>query len=1349
MTEVSDLRKALRFARQGGGAFPTLGSIKQGVALAQKNLLAAVAPQGEVNVLGERVRLDYEKFDFRKYKDRVSFKEKYFEKEAPGSGKLLEAAKVFAKLFAAAGAFEVGAPLPPCDAKERALLEEGLENRFESLRLDVLKERNQFGDTVPVREKIDHLQRIGSLLERLDDPTLTCINYGPDGKQATPPINLDLEDEERMKRLLRTFAFLVLQGVHRIPGQDKGINAAGIVKTLEKRIITEDEMTGYVEAFNAAGKKLPSIITDVLSTTKTQPGLLEKMVATEHKALYEAILALVRGSPEWKGEFKEAFDTMVDQDEATNKGYKDRIVGVVNFLLLQFQETVKKYNEALAEADACRAKQADMAQAIKEANDAISGLTEENESLRAQIEEKKAALAASEADGVEKDAQLLTLQASLTAADARCEDQVAGLTRQIEQLTAQSGAAEAAAAAATQTAEDAKASIEEKTATIAGLQEALGRAEARAAAAEAQLQGLREQLATKERENATLTARVGELEKSLDDCNAEKETLTRENTQITGEIADVQAELATLRSGASGSAEVLADQAGKIAGLEATLAALNAAKAEINEEKGEVTKRADALQEELESTKTLLENAQEAETNLRAEMAALTETTEASVAAADARASGAEAAKAIAEGQVDGLQAQIDEQKVLIESQTAALAQANADLDAARAEVTQTNIEKGKLETQITTLTADLERAKEDCNEQKSTIVENLMRKLKEAERNLELVNIRLAKADETKKKAEVAAAEAAAEIERLEAAAAEAARRAAEERERIKREGDSEAAAASGAAAAALSASRSNYEKLLYQLKDLSQRIIEDKEIPEDGTLIPEVGTSFKDIYTKVQSLKKQPGIGTAETCGKETAEAKRVAERLRCLFTYYVNVFLHMFFFNKSKLAEGQAAYQFYSDLIGMDISRAQGELANKFEQREQATIYHGIKDLDRFPDPDMKLSELLNTIYPYIEGTEAFIYDTRPKDSGLYIIQAMNDEKQAPVLSMRRTIFEKIYQKLEAKKTDLSMHAKTIIGSVVEKEKIGRNPGSGEPNIFIVSQFDRETLNPALIFIKNDGDQDILMDNGTAFNFMIDTQTVTPRASFPVGDRGYTSYLEKGDFLLYEQLLGLFIVLCQKYIVTMEGTVKSTCPPPPGLLNPLDTYRQLQQKRDSVPARLGSASASPRAARGWSQLRETRRIAATEGVEGLARDTENTLLTIQYIEEAAAKGQAEFDAYLVQLANEQSNGYFKNSKIREAIQRIASQKRYALSKRVQDRLRTAIALEQLGNISFRLNEGTAIERIREAADVGQSDFEAYVQALGSDREGRWETNLPVTSLIQKIRSDKGWAKPAGAFV
>lgn len=1172
MTEVSDLRKALRFARQGGGAFPTLGSIKQGVALAQKNLLAAVAPQGEVNVLGERVRLDYEKFDFRKYKDRVSFKEKYFEKEAPGSGKLLEAAKVFAKLFAAAGAFEVGAPLPPCDAKERALLEEGLENRFESLRLDVLKERNQFGDTVPVREKIDHLQRIGSLLERLDDPTLTCINYGPDGKQATPPINLDLEDEERMKRLLRTFAFLVLQGVHRIPGQDKGINAAGIVKTLEKRIITEDEMAGYVEAFNAAGKKLPSIITDVLSTTKTQPGLLEKMVATEHKALYEAILALVRGSEEWRkgGEFREAFDTMVNQDEAANKGYKDRIVGLVSFLLLQFQETVKKYNEALTEVEACRATQEEMAQAIKEANDAIRGLTEENERLRAQIEEKKAALKASQDDGVEKDAQLLTLQASLTAADARCEDQVAGLTRQIEQLTARSGTAEAAAAAATQAAEAAKDSIEEKTATIAGLQEELGRAEARAAAAEAQLQGLQEQLASKERENATLTSRVTELERGLAECNAEKETLTRENTQITGEIADVKAELVTLRSGASGSTEALADQAGKIAGLEATLAALQAAQGYIDKEKTEANKRATALQEELDSTKTLLENAEEAQSRLRAEMAALKETTEGEVAAADARASGAEAAQAIAEGQVNGLQAKIEGQRALIDNQTASLAEANADLHAARAEVTTIKTEKGELETQIKNLTANLKRAEEDCNEQKSTIVENLMRKLKEAERNLEIVNIRLAKADETKQKAEENAAEAAAEIERLEAAAAEAARRAAEERERLEREGASEAAAASGAAAAALSASRSNYEKLLYQLKDLSQRIIEDKEIPEDGTLIPEVGTSFRDIYTKVQSLKKQPGLGTAETCGKETVEAKRVAERLRCLFTYYVNVFLHMFFFSHSKLEEGKEAYQFLSDLIGIDISRNPGEIESDWDTRKKSTIFYGIKEIQNYNDTqtDLKISEILTAIYPYIEGTEAFIYDTKAKAPGLYVLQAMNDEKQAPVLKNRRAIFEQIYNILKNKKTELSRNAKNIIGDTVGREKIGRNPGSGEPNVFIVSQFDKEISNPGIIYVRNDNDKRSLEQNGTAFNFMIDTQSVSPRDPFPIGGRGYTSFLQEDDFLLYEQLLALFIVLSQKYIKSMEGTIKTTCPPPPGLLDPMQTFDTLISKKIEAP-------------------------------------------------------------------------------------------------------------------------------------------------------------------------------------
>lgn len=1136
MNRVSELQKAMRLARQGGGAFSVMpAGMKAGVSgavqaarqtLTRKGLTQASSTKGEVIVLGERVRVNEEGFDPRRYKDVVSLSEKYFPEEPKDSPILAEAAQLFQKLFGPVVEFDEENPHPPCDAAERKLLEQAIQNRFDSLRLDVIRERNEQGDTASVRQKLDHIQRIVSFLDKLNDPELTCAEYDEYGNVVQAPITIDAADEERFKALLRTFIFLVLQGVYRVPGQDKGIDTNGFLKQLEERTIGPDELEEYLKDFQETGtgvdRVLPSTVADVLYTTQMSPGILNRMVAAELNRLYQDIKQgilssidqqltaaasetepLVRSRKESiLNEMKTTLLEFFNELEVMYPDSKSRIQNLTLFLVEQYKQGLDRAKEAERLQQECEEKGRTAAEELARLQTNLDGVVAEAAGITARLAAAEAAKAAAEAATTGVQAQLEAATANLEAQRTSAAEEAARLQGELEELRTQI------------------AGFDEQKAAIEGARDA---AAAAAAASAAALAGIRGQLEAAEAARAAAEEKNRQLEEALAAATAEKAAAEAKVAELTGERdalaaaqADLRAQLASLESGASTSQQDAADKDGKIAALEKQLEALRGENAQVTAEIEAEKGRAAAANEALQAAEAAKAAAEAAAAAAAASATAAGEAQEAAEADAAAKTSVITTLNAV----MAAAAARLDEVN-------AALAAANEAAAAARNETAAAEARAAECAAALQAAEAAVDRAK-DLN---ASELAHLAAQVEQLKKQLEEEQAKVVAADMLTKECEekVAATEAAKAAAIAAAAAAQAA--AVEAKAAAEAEAGQEVEQARQSAMA-------QYEDVIRNLQAMSAQL-ERGEMPTYSTNNLSLKTVFDSLQAAISTRLAKASTGSGK------GEGKVDINKLYCLFAYYTNVYLHMIFLSKDTQSQGLKAYDALSAIIGPKPGVG---------VRGDESMLGKITDI---ADNSAKLYSLLDCLMPYIQGIETFILEPTTKPPGYYEFEFYGSLKKQ-VESRAQLFSQVIYPVLEANKETLMTIVRPLMLQKISPEMLGMSTSSikSGPILYInTTKFPGEK--PSILYSPN---LTSLRDYQTlTYAFKQEGREIKTSIQSNSFDPSRLFELDTKKFLTYDSILALFIVLSQKYIASLSGTIQSYCPIPNAILSPLDAIKQ----------------------------------------------------------------------------------------------------------------------------------------------------------------------------------------------
>lgn len=249
----------------------------------------------EIEVLGERVALSEEDYDFDSQKDIVSFTAAYFP-EFAGDAQIEEAKVVFSKVFSPRGKFSLDSPLPPCSSDESKILLKGLRNRFETLRTDVLRRRDVYGDSIYTREGLEHVLRLKALVERLEDED-DCYDYDQDIAKKAEGRQLVI-DEERLRNLVRQFVFMVLQSTNGLP-EFKGkevMDPVEFVEMLEKRSMSAQEMKDYIALQAGRNFKLPALFARILKLLEGDNSAVGIFLESELADLVEHVRRTIEGN---------------------------------------------------------------------------------------------------------------------------------------------------------------------------------------------------------------------------------------------------------------------------------------------------------------------------------------------------------------------------------------------------------------------------------------------------------------------------------------------------------------------------------------------------------------------------------------------------------------------------------------------------------------------------------------------------------------------------------------------------------------------------------------------------------------------------------------------------------------------------------------------------------------------------------------------------------------------------------------------------------------------------------------------------------------------------------------------
>jgi len=523
-----------------------LGSVSDHLKYGRDQLIKGF--KKDVIIAGERVRLILKPSpSYSKRHPDIAFTQDYYKDPNENDITLMN------KYFGSKSEFKEDNPFNICDEAEKARLVQGLTYRLGVVQEEIKDFYNNTEFTVQQVAKINHAQRLISLIKKIERATGKCETLSEEGGTIETP-GVDPDEEKKFEDLAKKFAYIVLR--HFDPEiEDKGPT---------KDIIEGVNRTVYDELYVNKYAKKPVFIQRLLGLD----GDLQRLLLAEQEKLLKTLLDLM-GTTVVPG--------LDDQVEGVDPTPFDKISKIIGFAVDNYRRSatdIAALNERIAAAEAEKRR---LTEELADAADKFTALEKACEeaaaahaaALAAAEAARVAAITAKGAAEAERDAAIAGTAAAVRDAEAARDAALRQIEEKQRALEAANGERDAA--------NTARAAAE---AALRASQDALAAAEAARDAAAADAAAARAELAAKTAELAAKVAELEALQAGQGGAAAANAGLTAELARVRADLDAMTAELAACRAAAAAAAAAARDAAEAAAAeLRGAIAARDAAKA--------------------------------------------------------------------------------------------------------------------------------------------------------------------------------------------------------------------------------------------------------------------------------------------------------------------------------------------------------------------------------------------------------------------------------------------------------------------------------------------------------------------------------------------------------------------------------------------------------------------------------------------------------------------------------------------------------------------------------------------------------------------------------------------------
>ena len=355
-------------------------------------------------------------------------------------------------------------PMPPCDREgdeSKRILVNGLTTRFKTLRGQLRELGKQGTDSLEYSALLTKATLFNDFIRRLSHNQ--CATYKEETPFKLTTSEAELTDD-KMKSILRTFVFLVLQGINPVEKQgwtEKFSSFSDVFIKLIKNqtLVTEEELREFQTDYSTGGAAVPDIVTRVLAGTSADASANNDALLRSYDAMKVELNTI--GSDELKAAIiahnaAVTDKTPVQKIEDLFRVAREQLGGTASALALVQNESGKN-NDELAAAKAAAETAKLQVQRAEEAAKAAG-----DREAAAQ-----AAVAAAATAGAEEKAEAARNLAATTAAAAAAAAVAAAATAAKDAAEAKAGGLESEKAAAVAAAAEAAALVEKQRADLA------------------------------------------------------------------------------------------------------------------------------------------------------------------------------------------------------------------------------------------------------------------------------------------------------------------------------------------------------------------------------------------------------------------------------------------------------------------------------------------------------------------------------------------------------------------------------------------------------------------------------------------------------------------------------------------------------------------------------------------------------------------------------------------------------------------------------------------------------------------------------------------------------------------
>ena len=280
-----------------------------------------------------------------------------------------------------------GIPRVPSREEDKNLLVDGLNKYFNLLRNEIISLKKK-GDSVDLREKISHLQKINILITHFKEDKETFpyqdfdkylsnkdyINSVGDIDDGLRSIKGEEKEEERVRNLLRQFIKVYLQNKK---AQDYGLHGDGIYS---------EQFQEFKEEYKG---KIPQIFIYLMETLEDEAIRAPEKSEYDFTSIYKKLEDLRNKFAEAEKEKDPAFPTQSGGliPDVKKENLEDTIQEVVDYMIEEYIKLKTGYDSVLRESLNKDATLASYKTTISKKTDTISKALEELKSRREKIDD--------------------------------------------------------------------------------------------------------------------------------------------------------------------------------------------------------------------------------------------------------------------------------------------------------------------------------------------------------------------------------------------------------------------------------------------------------------------------------------------------------------------------------------------------------------------------------------------------------------------------------------------------------------------------------------------------------------------------------------------------------------------------------------------------------------------------------------------------------------------------------------------------------------------------------------------------------------------------------------------------